>query len=473
MFENSIFISVFLKMTEWFKKQFENSVIITHFLENNDNRQIVENSIFKKVFYVVIRIFSTIFYKTGITRLLRGSIFKITFLWCFIVAFLTPFLPTMLVLALMGAGFISLFLKLVCSRKKMVYFAINKYIYIYAIIYILSTIFSITLKGSLLGGLLSVFFMLSSIFVMNSVKNKKQIHFIIFGLVFAGIIVSLYGYYQYLFPDKFSGVWHDRDMFEDISFRVYSTLDNPNVLGEYFLLIIPLAVAYIINCKKIIGKLFYTAAAGIMMICLILTYSRGCYVGILVAAAAFLVLLDRRFIILGIIALIAMPFVLPESIINRFLSIGNMEDSSTSYRMYIYMGTIAMLKDYWISGIGPGTEAFNSVYPIYAYNQISAPHSHNLFLQVICDCGICGIVMFLAIIYQFYKATFGALTREKNKENRVLIISAISSISGFLVQSLFDYTFYNYRVMLMFWIVLGLGIVFTNIREPIREESHD
>ena len=183
----------------------------------------------------------------------------------------------------------------------------------------------------------------------------------------------------------------------------------------------------------------------------------------------FLVLLDRRFILLGILGLLMLPFILTETIINRFMSIGNMQDSSTSYRVYIYMGTIAMLKDYWLCGIGPGTDAFNQVYPAYAYNSISAPHSHNLFLQVMCDAGICGIFVFIAIIYQYYKAAFASLTRERNKKNRVLIIAGISAISGFMVQSLFDYTFYNYRVMLLFWIALAFGILFTDI-PSLREE---
>ena len=191
--------------------------------------------------------------------------------------------------------------------------------------------------------------------------------------------------------------------------------------------------------------------------------------GILIATAVFLVILDRRFLILGVLGLLALPFILPPTIINRFLSIGNMEDSSTSYRVFIWMGTIAMLKDYWLCGIGPGTDAFNMVYPAYAYNSISAPHSHNLYLQIICDAGIIGFALFMAVLYQFYKGTFGALSREKDKKNRILIISAISAISGFLVQSLFDYTFYNYRVMLLFWVVIAFGMIFTKLPE-LREE---
>ena len=37
-------------------------------------------------------------------------------------------------------------------------------------------------------------------------------------------------------------------MFEEIV-RVYSTLENPNVLGEYLLFVIPLAMAMVLLCK--------------------------------------------------------------------------------------------------------------------------------------------------------------------------------------------------------------------------------
>ena len=140
-----------------------------------------------------------------------------------------------------------------------------------------------------------------------------------------------------------------------------------------------------------------------------------------------------------------------------------MADSSTSYRVYIWLGTIAMLKDYWICGIGPGMEAFNQVYPLYAYNSISAPHSHNLFLQIVCDTGIVGLIVFVLLIFQYYRMTCGALSRENKKENKVLLIAAISSVTGFMVQSMSDYTFYNYRVMLLFWVCIGFGMVLTKL----------
>ena len=120
-----------------------------------------------------------------------------------------------------------------------------------------------------------------------------------------------------------------------------------------------------------------------------------------------------------------------------------------------------MLKDYWLCGIGPGQSAYNKVYPYYGYNGISAPHSHNTFLQVMCDTGIAGIIVFIAVIYQFFKLLFRAYIDTDDKETKIYTIAFMASISGFLVQSLFDYTFYNYRVMIFFWIYIALGAVAT------------
>ena len=410
-----------------------------------------------------------IFEKLRLTKLFDGSIFKMPFLWCFLAFVFSPVLPTMVVLALALVGFGSLLLKLFCEKNfKLKHNALNKFVLIYALVYFISTFTSVNVRGSLQGGILTTAFILFYFVVLNSIQTRKQLNILTLCFVCFGVLIAFYGFYQYLNPSKFSGSWVDKEMFSDIGFRVYSTLGNPNVLGEYLLLIIPFVVSYFFSVEGLLKKGFFFIVGCVLMLCLILTYSRGCWLGILFAAVIFLILLDRRFIILALLGLAIMPFVLPETIINRFMSIGNMSDSSTSYRFYIYMGTLSMLKDYWICGVGPGTAAFNMVYPSYAYDSITAPHSHNLFLQVMCDSGVCGILVFIAIIYRTYK-TLAIGLKKAVKRDKIFIIGSISALSGFFLQSMFDYTFYNYRVMFIFWAVLGLSMLYANIGE-LRED---
>jgi O-antigen ligase len=414
-----------------------------------------------------------VFDKLNVQRLLQGSIFCRPALWCGMTVVLTPLLPTMGSLALVLVSFFSLALIYGQEReRKLVYFPANKFIYAFAFIFIYATITSVTFRGSLFVGMLSVVFMLFAIVLMNSITTWSQVRTICALSVLSGTVVSLYGLFQYINPQWYTSVWTDTDLFTTFSFRVYSTFANPNVLGEYFLLVLPLSAAMVLTARNWKERILWLCCGGISMLCLLLTYSRGCYLGILFAILLFLVLLDRRFVLLCILGLAAAPLIMPASVMERFLSIGNMADSSTSYRWYIYMGSLAMLRDYWFSGVGPGITAFNQVYPAYAYNGVTAPHSHNLFLQLTSDTGVFGLLAFCLILFSFYRTCFTALRGEKDFETRVFIITGISAISGFLVQSMTDYTFYNYRVMLLFWSILALGFLFTRRKALKGAELH-
>lgn len=464
MTESSYIFMLFSKLSKWFSNQFEKSKIMQNFLKCDDTTEISEGSIFTKVLNFFVKIFRKLFSILRLDKLLNGSIFIMPFLWSLPVVAFAPFLPTMIVLAFVLISLLSLIIWLFANKEnKLKNFTLNKYIMVYIAVYMYAAFTSVSLISSIKVALLTIGFISFYFVIVNAINTKRKFHIAMVIFLAGGVIVSLYGIYQYLNPAKYSGVWVDTEMFEDIGFRVYSTFANPNVLGEYLLLVIPFAGAYVITEKTWIRKIVALIAVGIMMLCLLMTYSRGCYLGILVAMAIFFVMLDKRFILLGIVGLVLLPIVMPETIINRFMSIGDMKDSSTSYRVNIWLGTINMLKDYWMCGTGPGIEAYNQVYPLYSYSGISAPHSHNLYLQIMCDSGIVGISTFIAILYKFYKTAFSSVVLEKIKENKMFIIASISAISAFAVQSMTDYTFYNNRVLLIFWMILALGTVTTKL----------
>ena len=378
---------------------------------------------------------------------------------------LAPILPTMAVLALVCLCMGFALLRLASDRDTAITPSpLNVHIALYAVVILWSTVASVNLRGSLLPGMLTVAFVLFFYGVTSS-GLEKYLDRVLWLLLAAGVGVSLYGFYQACFPERYSDVWTDTDLFSAIAFRVYSTLANPNVLGEYLLLVIPIACAFAFSTDNRKTRIAALLAALIMGVCLILTYSRGCYLGLLFAAAVFLVLLDRRFLFLGILAVALCPLYLPESVISRFTSIGNMADSSTSYRVRIWLGSLAMLKDFGFCGVGYGSEAFNTIYPAYAMHGVYAQHAHNLFLQILCDSGIVGLLVFLGLIVSFYRMMLTAIRHTSDTRARILQIGGVSAVSGFLVQSLTDYTFYNYRVMLLFFGMLGLCVLFARRRE--------
>lgn len=454
------------RAAEWIDSQWSKSVIAQAFLREAHGKKAAESSIFTKAFNAAHSAQCVLFKAAGLDRALSGSLLANPFFWCLLAAALAPLAPTMAVLALAAVSFGSLFLDFGRDReRRLVYSPVNRWIWIYAFIYAVSTLASVTAAESLKGGLLTVMFVLFSIVVQNSVRTEKQLDTLIYMMVTAGALVAAYGVYQYIFGTDGADAWVDEEVFESLSVRVYSTLENPNVLAEYLLLAIPLAASCIFTTKTPFGKTLAVLTLAGMTVCMMLTYSRGGWLGLIIAAAVFLVLIDRRFIVIGIAALIGMMFVLPSSIIERFTSIGNMSDGSTSYRVAIWIGTVNMLKNYWFCGIGPGTASFRAVYPTYSYNAATSQHSHNLFLQLICDSGICGLFAFLAMLFMLFRITASSLKNSTDKVKRIRLIAVISGLLGFLAQGMTDYSFYNYRVTLVFWVFVALGAILARTPE--------
>ena len=344
------------------------------------------------------------------------------------------------------------------------YTPLNAWVIVFIAVYALSSIASLSLATSLQIALLVISFILFYFVIINSITSNKQLNMMIGIFTVIGLLISMYGIYQYLFAGTFaSNSFVDKEMFEDITTRVSGTFDNPNVMGEYLLLVIPLALTYFFNCKGWLKKLIAFGIVGVMGICLALTYSRGCYLGLVACIGVFLLLINLRFILLCLAGVVALPFVLPQSIMNRLTSIGNTNDSSTSYRISIWKGALDMIKDYWYRPIGQGTVAFNSIYPLYSYSGVGAEHTHNLFLQLIIETGIVGIITFVGVIFKFYQYLCNGVTKCVEKTLSIKMIAFISGMTGFLIQSMFDNTWYNNRIILIFWIFIGLGVATRNL----------
>lgn len=99
-------------------------------------------------------------------------------------------------------------------------------------------------------------FILSYFLLTNSVSTKQRLFALIALMLFVGLFVAAYGIYQHIFGFAGGTVWTDTDMFSDIETRVVSTFENPNVLGEYLLLLIPVGLAVVWGAKKAIINLF-------------------------------------------------------------------------------------------------------------------------------------------------------------------------------------------------------------------------
>lgn len=469
MLKKSISYRFFIKLGKYFEHISRKSLILNFFSNNWDIRLKTENSLF---FNTIKQFLNSLSLSIDNAKSKSLSMFKDSFIvnaanenmllvFVYLLIFLIPLAPTM-ILALIAMVCIVLYVfNVVMGRIKLNNPSLlTCFITVFLICYMVSTLVSYDAKKAVQNTIIFLAFALMTYIISKIINSKKKLNVVINLVLFSGLIVSLYGIYQYFTGVHMDAAWIDTKTFSDISIRVYSTFNNPNVLGEYLIIIASLGVGMLWKSKSFKLKLFYLSQVCIAVICLFMTNSRGSMIGLFIAIGIFILIAEKRLIIFGILGVIALPFILPPSIWSRIISITSMSDSSSLYRISIYKASINMIKDFWTTGIGVG--AFNMIYPIYSYGAAYAYHSHNIFLQIFIEMGIVGFSIFMAIILLFIQKMYYGVRNTVNS-NRYIVAVILGGFVGFLIQGFADYLWFDYRIILLFWMIIGLGIAAVKI----------
>lgn len=379
-------------------------------------------------------------------------------------SFLMPFLPDMAGLLMMySLAAVYLVNDVMNEHNDLTRSKMDIPIILYLIIIVISTFTSITFIGSLrdlalhLGGLSFVFVM------VNTIKTKNAFNAIVTVLVFSATLVALYGLYQYVVGVEIDAAWLDVENNPDVRVRVYSVFHNPNILAEYLIMIIPLSVGLFWHTKKISKKIIFLGTTLIMILAMLMTLSRGSWVGFAFSALVFIVLVEKRLLLSVIPMSLAGLYFLPQSILNRIMSIGNFADSSIAYRFTMWDITMDIIRDYPIAGVGFGHLPFKQVFETYI-RTMPIYHSHNTFLQTTVEMGIPGIVVFLFLLFVLFKYGILNLVRSEDRYIRILSASAISSLGGVLAHGMAENVLYLPRIIFTFWILVGLILTLDRVR---------
>ena len=338
------------------------------------------------------------------------------------------------------------------------------------LVFLFSVYFSgiITVGGSdsQLSAVITCTLMLGYFLVVNLIRTEKWLHRCVIAVISSATVVSVIGILQYVSGAAIDN-WIDKTYFADISGRVTSLFENPNYLAAYLAVIFPIALYQTVISKQRRSRALGAVSCILMAVCAILTWSRAAWIAMLVCGILFFMFFSRktmRYILLCSMAVPFLPFVLPQNIVTRFLSIGDMADSSTLYRFYTWKGSLAMIKDNLWGGIGYGADSFAQLYPMYAYSGIeTAAHSHSLYLQILIGMGLGGLICFFALIVFYVQNSFEYIKKPYNRESSLLVSACLCGVVAMLIMGIFDFVWYNYRISFMFWAVMALGVACTRV----------
>lgn len=388
---------------------------------------------------------------------------------CGIVAAI-PILPTMLLAVLCLATFLLYFIQLFLGRvRPQRTTMVSVLLGAFAVCILYAGVTSYALPTAIFS--MALFLILMAVFFVakDVIDTEEKLDFVLFVLVSMGALIALYAVYQYIIGVEMDAAWVDAESF-DISTRAYATFTNPNVLGEYLILVGSLAAGLMWKSRRWLGRLYYTACFGVIALGLVATGSRGAMLGLLFSAGLFVLLSEKRLIPLGVILLLLMPFLLPESLWARLASSVTMSDSSSLYRMSIYRAAMDIIRHYWTTGIGIG--AFNQIYPLFSFEAANAYHAHNLFLQEFIELGIVGFIVMALLFLCFFRKLYSTM-RVVPKRFQFLLGAIFGGFAGLLLQGITDHLWFDYSIVLFFWCYIGIGMaaVRVGMKKGEREEK--
>jgi len=459
-YKESYFSYLMGKLWTWFIKLLEKSLIINFLTSKIGPESAVENSriieSFKKLKKSLMPIKSLIVKIIDSSLILKFFVEKeINYLIFALTVILLPFIPTSLGLVLCLGNTVLTILTIIHNGSKFKYPKL--YLFFIAFFLISIIIGGILNEGhaadSLQVFILYLVFITFGIFVPYIVNSKEKLVISINIITLTTLLLCIYGVYQFIFGAPMDEAWLDKEFASNVT-RVYSAFGNPNVYGEYLVLVLPIIFALFHTTKNKVLKAFYLLVFALGAGNVFMTYSRGSMLSFSIAMFVLVVLKAHVYFP----ALIAMGLVgsamLPETIIRRILSVFSGGDTSTSYRKSIYQASVNMLGDYFITGTGLGQ--FKELYKVYSLSAAKSFHAHNTLLMIFIEEGILGIISFIGMMIAWARDIF---TTIKYKDDRFsfIAVSILSGIVGCSAQGMVDHIWHNYDIMLMYFILLGLG----------------
>lgn len=291
--------------------------------------------------------------------------------------------------------------------------------------------------------------------VLHYASKKREPLVLLKAFLLSAFIVAAYGVFQYIAGTAIlNSEWVDLSQFPELTQRVYSTLQNPNILGSFLVL----TVAYSIGVFSALpgGKrrialivLFLLSCS-----CLLLTFSRGNWVSLFVVLLIYACFFYRKALLpfLGGGALAA--YFAWDLLANRLMSIFQTEDTSVALRFSYIESTLAMIKD---TPWGVGWYGYMYAFPDYDFYlqnpDVPMYHCHNLFLNITAELGIQGLIVFLLIIGFLAKDAWFLAYAKVEPWRRGIGRGYLLSLIGIAVSGLTDHTLFNIQLGILFWVL--------------------
>ncbi len=323
-----------------------------------------------------------------------------------------------------------------------------------AVVLCFSLAFSVAGRGSIPALSAWALSFLAAYLALDTFRRPGAVVGLLQAITLSAAAVSMVGLGQAVQRIQTAPGWMDSSYFPQITTRIFSVFDSPIILGQFLALSIPLGL-YVVLAIRGRWRLVYAGAVGLQGLALILTWTRGSWMAVLISLLLLMTWWRREMLVLFLCLLIALPVLLPPVVVSRFLTTFDLEYGTNRYRQVIWATTLDMIRDHPLTGIGLGSAAFDAVYPYYMIAGTRSVHTHNLFLQLALEMGLVGLLAVIFFLGGLAVLVWRKLRAGPSPESGILAVLAIA-VTGLMMQAMADHIWYSPKFMMFFWFILGV-----------------
>lgn len=291
-------------------------------------------------------------------------------------------------------------------------------------------------------------------FVLVGRRKYLDWRFLVYGLLFSGLMVAVLALLQKISPWFFPpSLWDD-----DFGYRVTSFFTSPNSIGLFLLPLLPLSIWLAISFFKKGKRAQFFGMAGVSfvyLLALFFSFSQGAWIGAFVALAVFLFFIGRKKIVVGFVLISAVLSFLTPSIREAIL----FKDRGSQNRIVLWTDSINYLTDRPSNFLlGTGIRQFFRKIEKMHYNPEVMErliYPHNIFLNFWTEIGLFGLIGFIGILFFVLFWSLGL-------SDKMLSAFCLSVWAGFLVHGLVDVPYFKNDLAFLFWILFFLIWQFKN-----------
>jgi O-antigen ligase len=319
-----------------------------------------------------------------------------------------------------------------------------------------------------------------AIIIAITLKTKNSFRLAIWMLLVAGIFLGSLSVIQFASGNYYNNYGgYAEASFSNISgqtddYRLGGPVGDPNYYAQMMLVLVPLALDRLWHESRRVMRFFAAWALGVCSFTVLLTYSRGGFISMVIVVAAMLFVFHRgqlRYVtIAAIFALLLLNF-LPAQFTQRIGTLtelvpgnsadnGLSQDSSFRGRTSEMLVALRMFADYPIFGVGLGN--YPLLYQQYARRvglefRAEVRQAHSLYLEIAAETGLLGVFSFGVLIWGIFRSvwkSYQVLTRKGLTSIANMVAAQAFGLLGFLIAASFIHAVFFRN----FWVLAGIAL---------------